>query len=365
MSIESIRERNRKRAQENDKKMGATALGTSALNYSTAHSAAKAREEETAWKETGSNSIRDRVESKVFSSSPTFTTSRQTATPTPSVSQPSPSFSGSVRDRVQSNVQFGTKATPGMTEQQQKELRLRQLQGEQSRRQAGLDLDAAAQLQGEIDQLEWETGQSIPQRAANILSGATKGSAAKYSSTASTLYEAGQPGRDARNQEMLDQYRADYDRAARDLQYMEEDNAAAPGTWSEADLEGQRNILADAQLKLAAMETVIGDQIQQKGTGAAHAFGAQVAQSSAQDIEQAKKNLDPVGAFLTDTGVAALQMIGDAAVGRLLGASDLSVPKPLRDSGSGVSTLAMAMRGFGGGAQTAREDGASLGQQLA
>lgn len=32
MSRESILERNRKRAQENDQKMGATALGTSALN---------------------------------------------------------------------------------------------------------------------------------------------------------------------------------------------------------------------------------------------------------------------------------------------------------------------------------------------
>ena len=42
MSRESILERNRKRAQENDQKMGATALGTSALNYSTQRSLERA-----------------------------------------------------------------------------------------------------------------------------------------------------------------------------------------------------------------------------------------------------------------------------------------------------------------------------------
>ena len=45
MSRESILERNRKRAQENDKKMGATALGTSALNYSTQQSLERAAAE--------------------------------------------------------------------------------------------------------------------------------------------------------------------------------------------------------------------------------------------------------------------------------------------------------------------------------
>lgn len=53
MSRESILERNRKRAQENDRKMGATALGTSALNYSTQQSLEQAAAEKVERESTG------------------------------------------------------------------------------------------------------------------------------------------------------------------------------------------------------------------------------------------------------------------------------------------------------------------------
>lgn len=53
MSRESILERNRKRAQENDQKMGATALGTSALNYSTQQSLERAAAEKVARESAG------------------------------------------------------------------------------------------------------------------------------------------------------------------------------------------------------------------------------------------------------------------------------------------------------------------------
>lgn len=53
MSRESILERNRKRAQENDQKMGATALGTSALNYSTQQSLEQAAAEKVERESTG------------------------------------------------------------------------------------------------------------------------------------------------------------------------------------------------------------------------------------------------------------------------------------------------------------------------
>ena len=53
MSRESILERNRKRAQENDQKMGATALGTSALNYSTQRSLERAAAEKVARESAG------------------------------------------------------------------------------------------------------------------------------------------------------------------------------------------------------------------------------------------------------------------------------------------------------------------------
>lgn len=75
-----------------------------------------------------------------------------------------------------------------------------------------------------------------------------------------------------------------------------------------------------------------------------------LAESSAKDIQQAKKNLGGVGSFLIDTGVAGTQLAGDVGLALLTGGSAL-VP--------------MAVRSFGGAAQEARQSGASLGNQVA
>ena len=74
-----------------------------------------------------------------------------------------------------------------------------------------------------------------------------------------------------------------------------------------------------------------------------------LAESSAQDVAQAKAGTGSVGSFLVDVGVAGAQMAGDIGAGLLTGGSAL-VP--------------MAVRSFGGSAQEARRSGADLGKQL-
>lgn len=73
-------------------------------------------------------------------------------------------------------------------------------------------------------------------------------------------------------------------------------------------------------------------------------------ESSEKDVEKAKQGLGGVGQFAVDLGVAGAQMAGDIALGAATG---------------GGALVPMAARVFGGSAQEARRDGATLGQQLA
>lgn len=75
-----------------------------------------------------------------------------------------------------------------------------------------------------------------------------------------------------------------------------------------------------------------------------------LSQSAAIDIDRAKTDLGFGGQALIDLGVAGGQLAGDIGLGVLTG---------------GGALIPMAARSFGGGAQQARQEGASLGQQVA
>lgn len=76
----------------------------------------------------------------------------------------------------------------------------------------------------------------------------------------------------------------------------------------------------------------------------------ELAEASAQDIQRAKQGLGQAGQFAVDVGVAGTQMAGDVGFALLTG---------------GTALVPMAVRGFGSGAQEARQSGASFGQQTA
>ena len=71
--------------------------------------------------------------------------------------------------------------------------------------------------------------------------------------------------------------------------------------------------------------------------------------SSQEDIATAKEGLGRAGQFAVDVGVAGTQLLGDILAGSVTG---------------GGALLPMAVRSFGSSAQTARQSGADLGQQL-
>lgn len=75
-----------------------------------------------------------------------------------------------------------------------------------------------------------------------------------------------------------------------------------------------------------------------------------LAESAQEDIDEAKEGLGFGGQLAVDLGVAGTQLAGDALVAAMTGGSSL---------------LPMAIRSFGGGAQEARQEGATLGEQVA
>ena len=86
-----------------------------------------------------------------------------------------------------------------------------------------------------------------------------------------------------------------------------------------------------------------------------YSMADELSEMSAKNIAEAKEGLGTVGQFAVDVGVAGTQMAGDALIGALLA--------PV--TGGASALVPMAVRGFGGGTQQARQQGASLDQQLA
>lgn len=181
----------------------------------------------------------------------------------------------------------------------------------------------------------------VGRRVENTVKGAAKSYAASVGNAWSNRYEGGQGGRDLQNQEYLQEYAHDLERAKIDLEAMRKANREAPGSWSEQDLQSQQRIVDEAQRKYDAMAKVIGEKVQQKATRESYQVVDALQQSAAKDTEKAKAGLSDAGKVLVDAGGSLTQVGIDAAVSTLLG-----VP----------GTGAFALRAFGGAAQQARQE---------
>ena len=199
------------------------------------------------------------------------------------------------------------------------------------------------------------TGQviSTPEasRGGSMLKGAAQGTAAGFTSTGGTFLDL---------LRSYDTAGSSYTRRAN----QEEENAAHyremlergtldDGTPITASMRQQLEMLAsradsrstgyhDAAVKQHAPIA--------RATQAVYDTADRLAAQSTQNIAEAKEGLGSVGQFAVDVGVAGTQLAGDALLAALTGGSAL-VP--------------MAVRGFGSGTQQARQEGATLGQQVA
>lgn len=199
------------------------------------------------------------------------------------------------------------------------------------------------------------TGQviSTPEasRGGSMLKGAAQGTAAGFTSTGGTFLDL---------LRSYDTAGSSYTRRAN----QEEENAAHyremlergtldDGTPITASMQQQLEMLASrADSRSTGYRDAAVKQHDPiaRATQSVYDTADRLAAQSAQNIAEAKEGLGSVGQFAVDVGVAGTQLAGDALLAALTGGSAL-VP--------------MAVRGFGSGTQQARQEGATLGQQVA
>ncbi len=187
-------------------------------------------------------------------------------------------------------------------------------------------------------------------RATKVASSVGKSAASTFSDASRALYEAGQKGRTARDTELQGDLQTRLERAESDLSMMLEDNLKQPGTWTDQEVQSQRYVVEDAQRKVNALRQVSEGQVQQKATQEVSKLVDRLDESAAKDTQEAKRGLGKAGSAVVDIGTAGLQLAADKAVGTAMGIGTMPV---------------VAMRVFGGGTKEARQNGATLGQQLA
>lgn len=188
------------------------------------------------------------------------------------------------------------------------------------------------------------------ERVGKTLSGAGKQSGSGFVNTQGTLFELGQGQRDRMYSDMATQYKKEYEQAQKDLSIMERENREKPGTYNDAEMRGQRYILEDAQRKYEALSSQDVKRAQQGAVKETQSIAVRLAESGQKDTERAKQGLGTVGRLAVDVGTGMTQLAADAALGTVTG---------LGTAGT------IALRGFGSGAQQARQEGATLGQQIA
>lgn len=192
-------------------------------------------------------------------------------------------------------------------------------------------------------------------RVSNTVTGGLKGSAAGFANAGGTLLDiirsydtAGssytrRAGQEAEN---ANHYREMLQRGTLDN-----------GTPITASMRKQLEMLADRAEKRSSgyREAATAQHAPvSRAIETAQETADRLADASAKDIAEAKQGLGTVGQTAVDIGAAGTQLAGDILAGAIL--------SPVT---GGASALApMAVRGFGSGAQQARQEGASLGQQV-
>ena len=221
--------------------------------------------------------------------------------------------------------------------------------------QARLDANA-----NDYSNMSW--WQRLVDRVKNTIKGGAKSYAATDSETLRTLYEFGQNQRSRADAEQLAQYQKELERAKTAYnENLEYDRIHGTNFASEGDIY----IIEDLQRKVDAFSKVVNGRVQQKATEKLTEMNDNLSQSANEDIERAKTGLGFVGGALVDVGTNATQMALDAASGGILAGATGGLSGLLNNDVRGAMGLAaMGARSFGGGAQSARLEGANISQQV-
>lgn len=177
-----------------------------------------------------------------------------------------------------------------------------------------------------------------------------KGAAKSYASggvnaagaTAELLGATHDRAMDAQKQEKIAFYQ-------RNLERLNSDLAAATSDAEREKIGKSIRRMQDSMAQWETMDTGFSET-SHKAAQVMQTAADDLSESAAEDIAEAKRGAGKVGQFAVDVGVAGAQWAGDYGLGVLTG---------------GGALIPMAIRAFGSGTQQARQEGASLGQQMA
>ena len=184
---------------------------------------------------------------------------------------------------------------------------------------------------------------SFLDRVKDTFFGAFKRTVGSNADMMGARYEATQGRRDTMYKQELEWAQHQLDRAEADLAAYTADGNSRMADITRAEVEQLKQ-------KLKAFDTVTEGQVQQKAATAAHDLAAEVSKSGEADTERAMEGLGFVGKTAVALGTAGAEALGDAAIGKFLGVG---------------GSLPLMSRVFGSGTQQRREEGASLGSQIA
>lgn len=191
--------------------------------------------------------------------------------------------------------------------------------------------------------------QNVLDRIGNAALGGLMQSGGTSMDAAGAMYQAGQGGRNTTYNESRAWFQDQLDSELRTLNSMLLENRDNPGTYTQAEIKNQRRIVAEAQARVNAF--ALTQDAQEQSGELARDLAADVSNAGASRVEQSKRGASKLGSMALDALASAAQSGADMATNALLGTSG--------------SMLPFAFRAFGGGTQQARNDGATLGQQLA
>ena len=218
----------------------------------------------------------------------------------------------------------------------------------------GADLLSIMRRSATEDRLKQEAQRGVDEilssRTGAVIRGAAKSTASGFANTAGTALDALRQA-DINASQENQRARQELENARRYREMVSAGRFADGRTMEDGDRERLLRLAELAEQRAgvytesAAAQHEPLSQAVQRIQGGADRLSA----SSQGDIAAAKEGLGRAGQFAVDVGVAGTQLLGDILAGSVTG---------------GGALLPMAVRSFGSSAQTARQSGADLGQQL-
>lgn len=218
----------------------------------------------------------------------------------------------------------------------------------------GADLLSIMRRSATEDRLKQEAQRGVDEilssRTGAVIRGAAKSTASGFANTAGTALDALRQA-DINASQENQRARQELENARRYREMVSAGRFADGRTMEDGDRERLLRLAELAEQRAgvytesAAAQHEPLSQAVQRIQGGADRLSA----SSQEDITTAKEGLGRAGQFAVDVGVAGTQLLGDILAGSVTG---------------GGALLPMAVRSFGSSAQTARQSGADLGQQL-